>query len=108
MARKTYDEIKIHCVICGDDIPKDRIMRGGITCTKEHAAERRKQLRAMKEQKECNYCKRPSSPEEREAFARFRTMERRRPDLIYPEAFEQWKTETGMNSPKAFAESRKH
>jgi hypothetical protein len=77
MARKTYDDIKTHCVICGDVIAKDRMMRGAVTCTKEHATERRSQLRAMKSEKQCEYCKRPSTPEEREAYNRFRKFERK-------------------------------
>ncbi len=106
--RKTYDEIEVHCVLCGEDVPRDRVMRGAITCTKEHAIERRKQQRAMKEQKECDYCKRPSTPEEREAFKRFRNLERKRPELLYPDAFEIWKADTGKTDPKAFAEARKN
>ncbi len=69
MARKTYDEVTTHCVICSDEVPRDRMMR--------------------------------------EAYKRFRTMERRRPDLLYPEAFEDWKASGGTPTAEAFAEARK-
>jgi hypothetical protein len=107
MARKTYDDIKTLCIICGDEIPKDRIMRGAITCSKEHAKLRRSQLQAITDKKECRYCRRPSTPEEREAYKRFRTMERKQPHLLYPDAFEDWKASGGTPTPEAFAEARK-
>lgn len=107
MARKTYDDIKTLCIICGADIPKERVMHGAITCSKEHAKLRSAQLLAITDKKECRYCRRPSTPEEREAYKRFRTLERKRPDLIYVEAFEDWKTSGGTPTPEAFAEFRK-
>lgn len=87
MARKTYDDVKTLCIVCGDGVPKDRIMRGAITCSKEHAKLRRAQLQAITDKKECRYCRRPSTPEEREAYKRFRTLERKRPEMLYPEIY---------------------
>jgi hypothetical protein len=107
MARQTYDEVTTHCVICTTEVPKERLMRGAITCTKEHAKLRRAQLAAITDKKECRYCRRPSTPEEREAYKRFRTLERKRPDLLYPEAFEDWKASGGTPTAEAFAEFRK-
>lgn len=110
MARKTYDDVKTLCIICGDEIPKDRIMRGAITCSKEHAKLRRAQLAAIVDKKECRYCRRPSTPEERTAYSRFRMLERKRPDLLYPEAYEQWVSSGGGDTPeflKIFLESMK-
>jgi hypothetical protein len=107
MARKTYDDVKTLCIVCGDEVPKERIMRGGITCSKEHAKLRRAQLQAITDKKECRYCRRPSTPEEREAYKLFRTLERKQPHLIYPEAFEDWKASGGTPTPEAFAEFRK-
>lgn len=75
MARKTYDDVKTLCIICGSEIPTERIMRGAITCGKEHAKLRRAQLQAITDKKECRYCRRPSTPEEREAYKRFRKFE---------------------------------
>lgn len=107
MARKTYDDVKTHCIICTNEVPKERLMRGAITCTKEHAKLRHSQLQAIVDRKECRYCRKPSTPEEREAYKRFRNMERKRPDLIYPEAYEEWKASGRIPSPEAFAEFRK-
>jgi len=104
MSRKTYDDVKTLCIICGGEVPKDRIMRGAITCSKEHSKLRRNQLTAIVDKKECRYCRRPSTPEEREAYKRFRNMERKRPDLLYPEAYEEWKASGRIPSPEAFAE----
>lgn len=104
MARKTYDDIKTLCIICGTDVPKERLMRGAITCSKEHSNLRRAQQTAITDKKECRYCRRPSTPEEREAYKRFRTLERNRPDLLYPDAFKDWKDSGGTPTPEAFAE----
>jgi hypothetical protein len=104
MARKTYDDIKTHCVICTQEIATDRVKRGAITCNKEHAKERKAQLQAMVDRKECRYCRHPSTPEQREAFKRFRKLEQRRPDILYPEVFEQWKIDSGMTAVEAFKE----
>jgi hypothetical protein len=110
MARKTYDDIKTHCIVCAAEVPTDRLKYGAITCSKEHQKLRHAQLQAITDKKDCRYCRRPSTPEEREAYKRFRTMERKRPDLIYPEAFEQWKLDWkasgGDPTPEAFAEYR--
>lgn len=107
MARKTYDDIKTHCVICTTEIPRERLIRGAITCSNEHSKLRRAQLAAIIDKKECRYCRRPSTPEEREAYKRFRNLERNQPHLIYPEAFEDWKSSGGTPTPEAFAEFRK-
>lgn len=85
MARKTWNEVKNFCVVCTEPIDKQRVSRGAVTCTKECAKVRRDQQRALTDMKECRYCRRPSTPEEREAFKRFRQLEKRRPDLLYPE-----------------------
>lgn len=106
MARKIVDP-RIHCVICGDEVPKERRVRGAITCTKEHGVERRNQLRALIDLRECRYCRHPSTPEERDAYRRFRVLESKRPDLLYPEAFEDWKASGGEPTAQSFAESRK-
>jgi hypothetical protein len=77
MARKTYDDIKTLCIICGDEIPKDRIMHGAITCSKGHANLRRAQLQAITDKKECRYCRRPSTPEDRGEYKLFRKFEQK-------------------------------
>jgi hypothetical protein len=106
MARKTYDDVTTHCVICTAEVPIDRQRRGAITCSKEHSKLRRAHLFAIMDQKECRYCRRPSTPEEREAYRRFRMIERKRPDLLFPEAFEDWKNSGGTPTAEAFAEYR--
>lgn len=107
MARKTYDDVRTLCIICGADVAKDRMMRGAITCCKEHAKLRRAQLQAITDKTECRYCRRPSTVEERDAYRRFRNLERKRPDLIYPVEFEEWASTVDTPTPKTFAEFRK-
>ena len=111
MARATYENVITHCVICTKPVPADRLKYKAITCTEECAAARKNSIRAKQDMRECRYCRKPSTFEERAAFARFRTLERKRPDMLYPEAFEIWKadltsqgqTETAITKEK-FAE----
>jgi hypothetical protein len=93
MARNMYEDIVVRCVICGDPVPADRVAQGAITCKKEHGTLRKNMLRAQKDAKECRYCRKPSTPEERAAYMRFRRIERKQPDLLYPAEFQAWKAE---------------
>lgn len=103
MTEQTFAEVKNFCVVCGEEIiDKRRLAKGAVTCTREHSKLRKKQQQALMEQKECKYCRRPSTPEQRTAFKRFRDLERRRPDILYPEAWERWKAEN-KDDVRAFA-----
>jgi len=79
----------IHCVICTAAIPPHREERGSNTCSDACARKRRLQQRAREDARACRYCKKPTTLEERSAFARFRAMELISPDLLYPKSFEQ-------------------
>lgn len=92
------------CVVDAQPISPERLSKGSVTCSKECAKIRRDAQRVQQDQKECRYCRKPSTPEQRQAFARFRVLERKRPDLLYPEAFEEWKKTAAQVTPKAFAE----
>lgn len=107
MARKNFADTPTLCVVCGDEVAMDRAKRGAITCSPEHGKERKAQLAAWKDLKECRYCRQPATPEQQEAYKRFRQLESKRPDLLYPDEFEAWKNSGGTPTPKAFAESRK-
>jgi hypothetical protein len=92
-------------VVDGQPIPQDRLSKGSVTCSKECYEKRRKAQRAQQDEKECRYCRKPSSFEDREAFKRFRRLEARRPDLVYPEAFEQFKSEREASGEDATPEA---
>jgi predicted nucleic acid-binding Zn ribbon protein len=90
MARKTYDEVKTHCVVCTNLVPEERAGRGGVTCSPECLTIRKAAQRAERDAKECRYCRKPSTLEARAAFNRFRRLEAKRPDLLYPDEFKAW------------------
>lgn len=100
MARQTFSEFVNHCVVCGTTIPTDRVKRGAVTCSKEHAKLRKAQQMALVDSKECRYCRRPSTPLQREAFKRFRRLEQKKPELLYPEQFAEWLEATGGQQGK--------
>lgn len=106
MARQTFDKIESFCVVDKNLIPADRLKRGAVTCSKECSKIRSQQQMALVDQVECRYCRRPSTPEERQAYRRFRKLESLRPDLLYPDNFEAWKMlqRDGPITPEAFAE----
>ncbi len=91
MARQTYDYVKIHCVLCTKEVPADRLRFKAITCSKDCADLRKKMIRVRPLAGECMYCHKPSTLEDRAAFQRFRKLETKRPDLLYPDEFEAWK-----------------
>jgi hypothetical protein len=106
MARPMY-RIESYCVVDRQPIPSERIAKGSVTCSKECAAVRRKAQRTLQDERECRYCSRPSTPEERDAFRRFRRLEAKRPDLLYPQAFEDFTKQCEVDgtdaTPQAFA-----
>lgn len=56
-----------HCVMCGNQVPADR-KSDAVTCSKECTVARKNFIRSKLDQKECRYCNKPSTPEERVLF----------------------------------------
>jgi predicted nucleic acid-binding Zn ribbon protein len=61
-----------HCLICGDQIPADRVVRKSVTCTAEHAKVLNLERRRLRDLTRCRFCNRPNTPEERRQFAAWR------------------------------------
>ena len=61
-----------YCVVCGEDIPADRVLRRAVTCTKTHANFLKNERRKLRDLGRCRFCGRPSTPEERAQFAAWR------------------------------------
>lgn len=66
------DHVPVFCVVCGADVPLERKIKRSITCTAEHAKQRKAQLRARKEAKICKYCDQPATPEQVADFKAWR------------------------------------
>ena len=86
MARTTYDDVKIHCILCTKEVPADRLKFKAITCSKECADLRKKMIRVRPLAGECLYCHKPSTPEDRAAFQRFRKWEKKQLEEATAEA----------------------
>jgi hypothetical protein len=112
VARKTYEDQKFHCIVCTKEIDDDRALRNNITCSEACLTLRKSMQRAKRDAVECRYCKKPSTMEQRAAFTRFRRVENKRPDLLYPQEYEAWMrmSDDGSGnyvaSPEAFAKYR--
>lgn len=102
------------CAFCGDKMPLERVLRGAITCTNEHAKLRAKLLdalrRSRKNERQCLYCHKPSTPEDRKAYLLFKRLAKKMPHLLYPAEFDAWRLKmaedidrTEMVDPEAFA-----
>lgn len=106
MPRPNY-RIPSFCVVCTSQIPDERVKKSSVTCKRECADARRRAQRTLQDDRKCRYCSRPSSPEERAAFNRFRKLEAARPDLLYPQAFKEFQVESEAEgtdaTPEAFA-----
>lgn len=81
MPKGTYG-IGGFCVVDGRPIAQDRLSRGSVTCSKECYDLRRHAQRSQQDERECRYCRKPSTVEDREAFARFRRLEKKFPGFV--------------------------
>lgn len=77
MARKdSYRGIQMHCVVCMNLIPSDRKW-DSVTCSTACTKARKDFGRSRKDQMECRYCLRPSTPEERARYLAWRRAEKK-------------------------------
>jgi hypothetical protein len=63
---------KLFCVMCGTEIPEERLKRRAVTCKEECAKERTRYLHRRTARRKCRYCMQPATPEEQSAFKRWR------------------------------------
>jgi len=72
MARKDdYRNTQMKCVVCTKPIPSTRKW-DAVTCSPECTKARKDYGRSRKDQLECRYCQRPSTPEERALYMAWR------------------------------------
>jgi predicted nucleic acid-binding Zn ribbon protein len=77
MARKDdFTGNQMHCVVCMSPIPPDRKW-DAVTCSKTCTKARKNFGRSRRDQKECRYCLRPSSPEDRARYQAWRRAEKK-------------------------------
>jgi hypothetical protein len=70
---------RICCVICGSNVPEERMKKRAITCSPACGKERSNMLRRLLDSRFCRYCSRPATPEEQARFRRWRAWERKNP-----------------------------
>jgi predicted nucleic acid-binding Zn ribbon protein len=80
---------KFFCVVCGESIPPDRLLKKSVTCSQAHGNILKNERRRRRDQERCRYCNRPSTPEERADFAAWRKTQpqakKGRPFKVKPE-----------------------
>jgi len=81
MPKGTYG-IGGFCVVDAKPIPKDRLSRGSVTCSRECYDARRKAQRAQQDSNECRYCRKVSTPVEREQLRKWRQLEKKFPGFL--------------------------
>jgi len=79
-----------HCVMCPNEIPADRRKHKAVTCSPICAEMWEKKRRERQDSRECRFCRKPSTPEQRAAYQRFTRLEKSKPHLLYPAEYEQW------------------
>ena len=65
----------MRCVVCANPIPTDRRW-DSITCSKECGSARTKFWKSQINLRQCKYCQRPTTPEERARFQAWRRWEK--------------------------------
>ena len=61
--------------MCGNPVPPER-KANAITCSPECTQARKQFLRSKLDQKECRYCNKPSTPEERTRYSLWKKWEK--------------------------------
>jgi predicted nucleic acid-binding Zn ribbon protein len=61
----------MHCIVCQNPIPHDR-PKLAVTCSKECTVIRKNFWRSRQDARTCRYCLKPSTPEQRLAFQRWK------------------------------------
>jgi methionyl-tRNA synthetase len=69
----------LYCMWDGNRIPEERIKKRQNTCSKECKRALRGFYRKQAEEKQCRHCGKPSTPEERALFLRWRKTQ---PDYV--------------------------
>jgi predicted nucleic acid-binding Zn ribbon protein len=80
----------LSCVVCQKEIPAERDRHRAVTCSSECKKALNAHRRKRNYDKVCQICFRPSTPEEREMFKRWRRetfppAKRGRPKMVKPE-----------------------
>jgi predicted nucleic acid-binding Zn ribbon protein len=63
---------KFFCVICGEPISADRMIRKAVTCSEQHAKVLKLERRRLRDMVRCRFCNRPATPAERAEFIAWR------------------------------------
>ena len=72
MARKDdFRNRPTFCVMCGNPLPPDK-PKMGLTCSDKCRDDRKDFRRSKVDARECRYCHKPSTPEERVLYQRWR------------------------------------
>lgn len=91
--RAQFYELETFCTVCTKPVPPERLRFKAITCTEECARLRKLSMRSKQDARECRHCRKPSTPEERAAYQRFRRWEKNNPHIAYPEEYKRWQQE---------------
>jgi len=86
-----YKGIERFCIMCKKTIPEDR-KKDAVTCSKECSTARKNYLRSRQDATQCRYCNKPSTPEERARFHKWRKTEMGPKNDIEAEEFYAWRT----------------
>ena len=80
--------IYTHCLVCTRPIPEDMAKRKAVTDTEACRDVLLRLRRKHKDDKQCRYCKKPSTPSQRRRFGRFQKWEMEFPELAYREVLD--------------------
>jgi hypothetical protein len=76
MRKDVYSGIILHCMVCQNIIPTNRVAKA-VTCSPECAKARRDFIRSRLDHHKCRYCQRPSTPEERARYQQWSRWEQK-------------------------------
>lgn len=75
MRKDDFSGVSMHCVVCQEPIPATRKW-DAVTCSPQCSKTRKNYGRSRQDQRECRYCLRPSTFEERARYQAWRRWEK--------------------------------
>lgn len=98
------------CVLCPTPIPPERLKFRAVTCSEEHGKQWSRFKRRKSDNNACRFCHKPSTPNARKAFSRFRVWERKNPELARPEEWAIFEAQgmTAKEFGKALAQAARN
>lgn len=89
--RTQFYEQKVHCIICTNPIPPERLRFKSITCSDKCKRERKRMMYVQMESTKCVFCKKPTTRAEQQLWNKFRKFAAANLEIFFAPQMERWR-----------------